>query len=117
MRPTENIEAHQLYFKGRYFWNKRTGNDVKKSIDYFEQAIAADPKHALAYAGVADAYVWLPGFTAVGPRECYSKAAAAAKRALELDDTLAEAVVRRRSLWFITLISLKRPGNFSGRLS
>src|SRR5947208_2677982 len=42
-RPTENTEAHQFYFKGRFFWNKRTGNDLKKSIDYFEQAIAADP--------------------------------------------------------------------------
>ena len=54
-RPTENSEAHQLYLKGRFFWNKRTGNDLKKSIDYFNQAIAADPNYALAYAGVADA--------------------------------------------------------------
>src|SRR6266536_3534064 len=92
-RPTENTEAHQLYLKGRFFWNKRTGNDLKKSIDYFEQAIAADPNYALAYAGVADGYVWLPGYTAGTPRDCYPKAAAAAKKALELDDTLAEARV------------------------
>jgi tetratricopeptide (TPR) repeat protein len=90
-RPTENTEAHQLYLKGRFFWNKRTGNDLKKSIDYFEQAIAADPNYALAYAGVADGYVWLPGYTVGTPRDCYPKAATAAKRALELDDTLAEA--------------------------
>jgi TolB-like protein/Flp pilus assembly protein TadD len=90
-RPTENTEAHQLYLKGRFFWNKRTGNDLKKSIDYFQQAIAADPNYALAYAGVADGYVWLPGYTVGTPRDCYPKAAAAAKRALELDDTLAEA--------------------------
>jgi TolB-like protein len=90
-RPTENTEAHQLYLKGRFFWNKRTGNDLKKSIDYFQQAIAADPNYALAYAGVADAYVWLPGYTAGTPRDCYPKATAAAKKALELDDTLAEA--------------------------
>ncbi len=90
-RPTANTEAHQLYLKGRFFWNKRTGNDLKKSIDYFEQAIAADPNYALAYAGVADGYVWLPGYTAGTPRDCYPKAAAAAKKALELDDTLAEA--------------------------
>ena len=90
-RPTENTEAHQLYLKGRFFWNKRTGNDLKKSIDYFEQAIAADPNYALAYAGVADGYVWLPGYTAGTPRDCYPKATAAAKKALELDDTLAEA--------------------------
>src|SRR5213594_170793 len=90
-RPTANAEAHQLYLKGRFFWNKRTGNDLKKSIDYFEQAIAADPNYALAYAGVADGYVWLPGYTAGTPRDCYPKATAAAKKALELDDTLAEA--------------------------
>ncbi len=90
-RPTENTEAHQLYLKGRFFWNKRTGSDLKKSIDYFEQAIAADPNYALAYAGVADGYVWLPGYTAGTPRDCYPKAKAAAKKALELDDTLAEA--------------------------
>src|SRR5881296_3933569 len=90
-RPTENTEAHQLYLKGRFFWNKRTGNDLKKSIDYFEQAIAADPNYALAYAGIADAYVLLPGYSAGTPRDCYPKAKAAAKKALELDETLAEA--------------------------
>jgi TolB-like protein/tetratricopeptide (TPR) repeat protein len=90
-RPTESTEAHQLYLKGRFFWNKRTGNDLKKSIDYFQQAIAADPNYALAYAGVADGYVLLPGYTAGTPRDCYPKAKAAAKKALELDDTLAEA--------------------------
>jgi TolB-like protein/Tfp pilus assembly protein PilF len=90
-RPTESTEAHQLYLKGRFFWNKRTGNDLKKSIDYFQQAIAADPNYALAYAGVADAYVFLPGYTAGAPRDCYPKAMVAAKKALELDDTLAEA--------------------------
>jgi TolB-like protein/tetratricopeptide (TPR) repeat protein len=90
-RPTVNTEAHQLYLKGRFFWNKRTGNDLKKSIDYFQQAITADPNYALAYAGVADAYVFLPGYTAGTPQDCYPKAKAAAKKALELDDTLAEA--------------------------
>src|SRR2546425_6274897 len=69
-RPTANTEAHQLYLKGRFFWNKRTGNDLKKSIDYFQQAIAADPNYALAYAGVGDGYVWLRGYTAGIPREC-----------------------------------------------
>jgi TolB-like protein/Flp pilus assembly protein TadD len=90
-RPTENAEAHQLYLKGRFFWNKRTGNDLKKSIDYFEQAIAADPSYALAYAGLADGYVLLPGYSAGTPREYYPKAKSASKKALELDDTLAEA--------------------------
>src|SRR5438874_3778652 len=90
-RPTENTEAHQLYLKGRFFWNKRTGNDLKKSIDYFQQAIAIDPNYAPGYAGVADAYVFLPGYTAGAPRDCYPKAMDAAKKALELDNTLAEA--------------------------
>src|SRR5262249_5798669 len=90
-RPTENTEAHQLYLKGRFFWNKRTGNDLKKSIDYFRQAIAIDPDYAPGYAGVADAYVLLPGYNAGAPRDCYPKAIAAAKKALELDDSLAEA--------------------------
>src|SRR5438876_7425461 len=90
-RPTRNTEAHQLYLKGRFFWNKRTGNDLKKSIDYFQQAIAADPNYALAYAAIVDAYVFLPGYTAGAPRDCYPKAMAAAKKALELDDTLPEA--------------------------
>src|ERR1700736_6755918 len=66
-RPTENTEAHQLYLKGRFFWNKRTGNDLKKSIDYFQQASAADPNYALAYAGVADAYALLPGYSGGNP--------------------------------------------------
>jgi TolB-like protein/Flp pilus assembly protein TadD len=100
-RPTENTEAHQLYLKGRFFWNKRTGNDLKKSIDYFEQAIAADPNYALAHAGVGDAYVFLPGYTAGAPQDCYPKAMAAARRALELDETLAEAhTTLALALWY-----------------
>jgi TolB-like protein/Tfp pilus assembly protein PilF len=100
-RPTENAEAHQLYLKGRFFWNKRTGNDLKKSIDYFEQALAADPNYALGYAGVADAYVFLPGYTAGAPKDCYPKAMAAAKKALALDETLAEAhTTLALALWY-----------------
>ncbi|MFN2621213.1 MAG: tetratricopeptide repeat protein [Chthoniobacterales bacterium] len=100
-RPTENTEAHQLYLKGRFFWNKRTGNDLKKSIDYFEQAIAIDPNYALGYAGVADAYVFLPGYSAGDPQTSYPKAMTAAKKALELDDTLAEAhTTLALALWY-----------------
>ena len=102
-RPTQNAEAHQLYLKGRFFWNKRTANDLKKSIDYFQQAIAADPNYALAYAGLADAYVFLPGYNAGTPRDCYPKAVAAAKKALELDDTLAEAHTSLAlAIWYYT---------------
>jgi TolB-like protein/Flp pilus assembly protein TadD len=100
-RPTENTEAHQLYLKGRFFWNKRTGNDLKKSIDYFQQALAADPNYAPAYAGIADAYVLLPGYTAGAPRDCYPKATAAAKKSLELDQNLAEAhTTLALALWY-----------------
>jgi TolB-like protein/Tfp pilus assembly protein PilF len=90
-RPTENTEAHQLYLKGRFFWNKRTGQNLNKAADYFNQAIAADPKYALAYVGLADSYVLMPLYGAGVPRDSYPKAKAAAKKALELDDALAEA--------------------------
>jgi len=88
---TENPEAYQLYLKGRFWWNKRTGETLRKSIEYFNQAIEKDPGYALAYAGVADAYGLLPGYSAGLPQDSYPKAKAAARRALELDETLAEA--------------------------
>ena len=91
VRPTENAEAHQLYLRGRYFWNKRTGADFKKAIDYFNQAIDKDPNYALAYAGLADAYVLLPAYAEASPKESLPQAKAAALKALELDSTLGEA--------------------------
>ena len=90
-RPTENTEAYQLYLKGRFFWNKRTGQNLNKAADYFNQAIRTDPNYALAYVGLADAYVLMPFYGAGTPQDCYPKAKAAAKKALELDDTLTEA--------------------------
>jgi len=90
-RPTENAEAYQLYLKGRYFWNKRTGADLKTAIDYFHQAIGIDTNYALAYAGLADAYGLLSGFGAASPKDSLPQAKAAAKKALELDNTLGEA--------------------------
>src|SRR5712692_415586 len=86
---TESNEAYQLYLKGRFYWNKRTPEFIKKSIEYFNQAIEKDPSFALAYAGLADCYV-VPA-NALPPREAMPKAKAAAMRALELDETLAEA--------------------------
>ena len=91
VRPTDNPVAHELYLKGRFFWNKRTRNDLRKSVDYFNQAIEADPNYALAYAGLADAYVLLPGLRSCTPKDCYPKAKAAATKAIQLDATLAEA--------------------------
>jgi TolB-like protein/Tfp pilus assembly protein PilF len=91
VRPTENAEAHQLYLRGRYFWNKRTGADLKKAIDYFNQAIGKDPNYALAYAGLADAYVLLSAYAEGSPKDSLPQAKAAALKALELDNTLGEA--------------------------
>jgi tetratricopeptide (TPR) repeat protein len=89
--PTANSEAHQLYLRGRYFWNKRTGADFKKAIGYFNQAIDKDPNYALAYAGLADAYVLLSAYAEASPKESLPQAKAAAAKALELDSTLGEA--------------------------
>jgi TolB-like protein/Flp pilus assembly protein TadD len=90
-RPTENPEAHQLYLKGRYFWNKRTTENLKKAIDYFEQAIGKDPAYALAYSGLADVHAVLPYYAATAPKDDAQKALAAARKAVELDESLAEA--------------------------
>jgi TolB-like protein/Flp pilus assembly protein TadD len=90
-RPTENTEAHQLYLRGRYFWNKRTGADFKRAIGYFNQAIDKDLNYALAYAGLADAYVLLPAYAEASPKDSLPQAKASAKKALELDGTLGEA--------------------------
>jgi serine/threonine-protein kinase len=86
---TDNPEAYQLYLKGRFYWNKRTGEAIKTSIEYFNQAIEKDPGYALAYAGLADCYV-VPA-NPQAPKEKMPRAKAAAMRALELDETLAEA--------------------------
>ena len=75
-KPTENTEAYQLYLRGRFFWNKRTGQNLNKAADYFSQAVAADPNYALAYVGLADAYVLMPFYGGGAPQECYTKAKA-----------------------------------------
>jgi len=90
-KPTENTEAYQLYLKGRYFWNKRTLDGFRKSIDCFDEAIHLDPEFALAYAGLADAYSFMGGYGYFPSREAYTKANAEAVKALELDPSLAEA--------------------------
>ena len=90
---TSNPEAYNLYLQGRYFWNKRATEDVKKAIDYFNQAIGLDPDFALAYSGLADSYLVLPQFPEIRTSEVLPKAKDAARKALVLDDTLAEAYV------------------------
>lgn len=92
---TENAEAFQEYIRGRYYWNQQSPEYTKKAIAHFERAIEIDPTYALAYAGIADCYIILGTqqvlLGAAWDREHYKKAKAAALKALELDDTLAEA--------------------------
>ena len=90
-RHTQNPEAYNLFLKGCYFWNKRTPDDIRKAIDYFEQAIKLDSNYALAYARLADSYGLLPFYTAILPKEAFSKAKVAVMKALDIDETLAEA--------------------------
>ncbi len=98
-RYTESAEAYRLYLQGRFFWNKRTADGLRRGIEYFRQAIEADPSYALAYVGLADAYDVLGFYTVLAPREAFPKAKAAALRALEIDPELAEA---RASLAYAT---------------
>jgi serine/threonine-protein kinase len=90
---TEDTEAYQLYLRGRYYWNKRTQEGLERGIEYFKQAIEKDPSYALAYAGLADSYYLLAGtaFGALPPQEAIPRAKAAALKALQIDDALAEA--------------------------
>lgn len=90
-RYTDNPQAYQLYLKGRYFWQKFTPEDHKKAAEYFNQAIAIDPGFALAYSGLGDTYGASATNGWISPREGYPKGQIAVKRALEIDDTLAEA--------------------------
>ncbi len=88
-----NPEAYEAYLKGRYFWNKRTGDGLKKAIDYFSLAIEKDPDYAEAYSGLADSYA-LSGdweYAILSPQDASPKAKTAATKALALDDSLGEA--------------------------
>ena len=90
-RHTENVQAYGLYLRGRYAWNKRTQEGVNEGIDYFEQAIALDPDYALAYTGLSDSYALHVDYRNVPVAEGFARAKAYARKALELDDSLAEA--------------------------
>lgn len=96
---TDNAEAFHLYIKGRYFWNQRSIEGIKKGLEYAQQAIALDPTYAPAYVGLADSYNLLGGqHCALPPRESFPKARGAVLRALEIDERMAEAYA---SLGFI----------------
>src|SRR5262245_9290179 len=90
-RYTDNFEVYQLYVKGHFFWDKRTEEGIKKSIEYFEQAIKLDPNYAPAYAGLAVSYVTTAYRELVSPADAGPRAEAAARKALEIDEQLGQA--------------------------
>jgi len=90
-RYTANSDAYQDYMRGRYWWNRRNPDSASRSIEYYQRAIQKDPSYALAYSGLADSYSNLGTSGNTPPMEIYPKAKAAALKALEIDDTLAEA--------------------------
>jgi len=90
-RYTENTQAYRAYIKGRYFWNKRTAEGLMKAIEHFNQAIELDPAYALAYSGLADSYVLSSIYGGADAKDSLPKARTAAIKALEIDDSLAEA--------------------------
>ena len=91
VKATENMEAYDLYLKGRYHLNKRMPDDLKKGIDFFTQALASDPNYAHAYSGLADSYMILGNYNLEPPLTAFTKAKEAAGKALEINDGLAEA--------------------------
>jgi len=90
-KQTESTEAYQLFLKGRFYSNTRRADDLKTATDYFKQALKRDPNYALAYSGLAQAYVLIPEYAGLSSREYFPQAENAASRALELDQNLAEA--------------------------
>jgi len=88
---TANPEAYQFYLKGRFSWNKRTADELKQAVEYYKQAVEKDPGYALAYSGLAETYVLFSPYSVALPKDSFPQARAAALRALELDDSLAEA--------------------------
>jgi tetratricopeptide (TPR) repeat protein len=90
-KPTANLEAYDLYLKGRFAWNQRTGSSLKEAVRYLEQAVGRDSSFARAWAALADSYILVVPYAGLSPTEYWPKAKAAALRALELDSTSAEA--------------------------
>lgn len=97
-RYTENLEAYNLYLKGRYFWNKRFEGGLQQAMEHFKLAIEKEPTYTLAHVGLADCFIILGWFAYLAPKEAFPKAKAAVQKALEIDDRLAEA---HASLGFI----------------
>ncbi len=96
-------EARDLYLQGRYYWSKRTPEDLNKAVDFFTQSIVHDPSYAPAYVGLADSYNLLREYSAMPASEAYPRALAAAKKAVELDDNSSEA---HASLAFVSFFGM-----------
>ncbi|MFQ5890978.1 MAG: protein kinase [Gemmatimonadota bacterium] len=94
-RPTENLDAYTLYLKGRHFWNKRTEENIQIGLGYFQQAVELDPGYALAHVGIADTWIFRGWYSRLAPRETFPRAQQAVTKALEFDETLAEAHTSR----------------------
>ena len=105
-QPTTDTEAYELYHKGKSLWEKRSGDNIPKAIAYYEQAIARDPNYALAYAGLAKAYILLPFYAGADRLDAFSKAKDAALKALRLDSNLAEAHAALGKVLFFSEIDL-----------
>jgi len=90
-QPTSNSAAYELYLKGRYFWNKRNADGLRKALEFFTTATQLDPNYARAYTGIADTYGVMPTYDLCSAKECFPLAKTAALKALQLDDSLAEA--------------------------
>ncbi|HJU56304.1 MAG TPA: protein kinase, partial [Pyrinomonadaceae bacterium] len=90
-RETENATAYQAYMKGRFHWSKFTDESLGLALEFFKEAVRLDPNYAMAHVGIADYYVWAGIFHRLAPRDCYPKAKIAARKALRIDETLAEA--------------------------
>jgi TolB-like protein/Tfp pilus assembly protein PilF len=100
VKPTADLEAHQLYLEGRYFWNRRTGENLKKALTFFQQAADKDPSYTLAYTGIADSCALIPVYGAGAPQDYYPRAKAAAEKAVSLDDALGEAHISLANVFF-----------------
>lgn len=107
-RSTDNPKAYQAYLKGRFFWNKRNEEGLKKAVGFFEQAISEDPSYAQAYAGLSDTYMLLFGYGFVPRNEAIPKSRAAAEEAIKLDSSLAEAHTA------LAMIAMNNDWDFAG---
>ena len=103
VKPTADAAAYQSYLKGRFFWGRRSGDNIPKAIEYFEEAIRQDPNYALAYAGLAEAWITLPGHASARLQDVKPKAKEAALKSLQIDDTLAGAHTALAQILFFDL--------------